>query len=477
MGVGPIVAVVGFQAEALEALCGPGVRFAYQRDPRGTGHAVLTTAGLLGDFDGEILILNGDVPFVRVETLRRLVDTHRQAGSGLTLGTAVVEDPHGWGRIVRDGRGVSRIVEERDATPEIRAIQEVNVGLYCVAPSVLYPMLEQITPDNEQGEIYLTDLVERTLQAGISVTDVEVEPAEVAQINSRGELARMERSLRMHINSKWLDEGVTLEDPDTTYIEPGVMIGRDTVIGPNVQLRGQTVIGENCRLDGTILMTDARLGDDVHVKFSVVISDAEVGNRCQIGPFAQLRPGTRLAEDVQIGNFVETKKASLGPGTKANHLAYLGDTEIGCDTNIGAGTITCNYDGFHKNRTVIGDRVQVGSDTQLVAPVTVGDDAYVATGTTVREDVPAGSLVFNRKEDLQREGWVAQFRQRQVVDEKGKRKSRAAGQEPSPKKRSASNKRGTRGAAPVTRAKSGKTKRGATAKKPGTGRSGTNRRK
>jgi len=414
--VDPIVVVVGFQAEAVEALCGPDVLFAYQREPHGTGHAVLTTASILEGFEGEILILNGDVPLVRADTLRRLMETHRRSRSDLTLATALLDDPRGWGRIVREGGAVRRIVEERDTSAEERRLREVNVGLYCVAPRVLFPLLEQIRPDNVQGELYLTDMVGLALESNLAVTDVRVDAVEVAQVNSRGELATMEKTLRMRINSTWMDAGVTLEDPDTTYIEPGVMIGRDTVIGPNVQLKGRTVIGEGCRLDGTALLVDAKLGSGVYVKFGVVISEAEIGDRCQIGPFAQLRPGTQLAEEVHIGDFVETKKAVLGARSKANHLAYLGDTRIGRDTNVGAGTITCNYDGFRKHVTVIGDRVQVGSDTQLVAPVTVGDDAYIGTGTTVRKDVPAGALAFNRKEDLHRPGWVAQWRARQAGD-------------------------------------------------------------
>jgi bifunctional UDP-N-acetylglucosamine pyrophosphorylase / glucosamine-1-phosphate N-acetyltransferase len=419
LGADPIVVVVGPHAEALEELCGAGVVFAYQVDPRGTGHAALMTAPILEEFPGDILILNGDVPFLRAETLRQLVEAHGQSGGQLTLATAVLDDPHGWGRIVRNGGAVSRIVEERDTSPAERDLHEVNVGLYCVASSVLFPLLEKITPDNVQGELYLTDLVEHALASGVCVRDVRVDAAEVAQVNSRGELATMERTLRMRISATWMEAGVTIEDPETTYIEPGVIIGRDTVIGPNVQLKGRTAIGTNCRLDGTALLRDARLGDDVHVKLGVVIDDAEVGHHCQIGPFAHLRPGSRLGDEVHIGNFVETKKTTLAARAKANHLAYLGDAEIGSETNVGAGTITCNYDGFRKHRSVVGERVQIGSDTQLVAPVTVGDDAYIATGTTVREDVPPGALVFNRKEDIHREGWVAGWRARQMGDAGG----------------------------------------------------------
>jgi bifunctional UDP-N-acetylglucosamine pyrophosphorylase/glucosamine-1-phosphate N-acetyltransferase len=222
----------------------------------------------------------------------------------------------------------------------------------------------------------------------------------------------MERTLRSEINQKWMASGVTLEDPDTVYIGPDVTIGSDTVIGPNVHLRGATSIGSGCRIDGSGYLTDAKVGDGVHLRFGVVMTEVEVGRDCVIGPFAHLRPGTKLGDAVHIGDFVETKNAVLGNGTKANHLAYLGDARIGSETNIGAGTITCNYDGFRKHQTVIGDRVQVGSDCQLVAPVTVGNDVYVASGTTVRRNAPDGVLVFNAREERQREGWVAARRAR-----------------------------------------------------------------
>jgi bifunctional UDP-N-acetylglucosamine pyrophosphorylase/glucosamine-1-phosphate N-acetyltransferase len=224
----------------------------------------------------------------------------------------------------------------------------------------------------------------------------------------------MEKTLRAEINAKWMAAGVTVEDPDTAYIGAEVRVGRDTVLGPNIHLRGRTVIGEGCRLDGSAYITDSIIGAGTHLRFGVVITESEIGARCQIGPFANLRPKTRLAEEVHIGDFVETKNAVLGPGAKANHLAYLGDAEIGRETNIGAGTITCNYDGFAKHRTVIGDRVQVGSDSTLVAPVTVGDDAYVATATTVRQDVAPGVLVFNPRDQQERRGWVAAFRAKQA---------------------------------------------------------------
>jgi bifunctional UDP-N-acetylglucosamine pyrophosphorylase / glucosamine-1-phosphate N-acetyltransferase len=238
------------------------------------------------------------------------------------------------------------------------------------------------------------------------------DPREIMGINTREELAAMEKRLQEQINRKWMDAGVTLKDPQTTYIEENVAIGRDTVIGPNSHLRGRTVIGERCRIDGSAYLTDTELEDEVHVLFSVVMTSARVASGAIVGPFAHLRPGTSLGRNVHIGNFVEAKQATIGDGTKANHLTYLGDCTIGRETNIGAGTITCNYDGFKKYRTTIGDRVQVGSDSTLIAPISLGDDVYVATATTIRHDVPAGALVFNEREERVREGWTEQKREK-----------------------------------------------------------------
>lgn len=412
LDVAPIVVVVAPGADAVRAACGTRVQFAVQPQPRGTGDAVLSARAALQGFAGSVLLLYADLPLLRAETLRRLIETHRTTGGALTLLTATVAEPHGWGRIMRArGGAVCGIVEERDASAEQRAVREVNVGVYCVRVPLLYDLLQRVTPDNAQHEIYLTDIVGHAAGDGIEVADIPVDLSEVRQINSRGELAAMEKILRAQINAKWMAAGVTLEDPDSAYIGPDVTIGRDTVIGPNVHLRGRTAIGEGCRLDGSAYITDSAIGDDTHLLFGVVITESAVGPRCQIGPFANLRPKTRLAEEVHIGDFVETKNAVLGRGTKANHLAYLGDAEIGSQTNIGAGTITCNYDGFDKSRTVIGDRVQVGSDSTLIAPVTVGDDAYIATATTVRRDIPPGGvLAFNPREQVERPGWVATFR-------------------------------------------------------------------
>ena len=418
LGADPVVVVVGHQADAVREAARAsglaGICAALQEEQRGTGHAVRCALPALEGFSGDILILYGDAPLIRGATLRRLVETHRAEAADLSLLTVRYDDPTGYGRIVRESDGrVRGIVEERDATPAERAITEVNPGFYCVRADVLRPLLAALRDDNTQHEFYLTDIVGLAAQAGRRVIAIETErPAEVAGINTRAELARMEATLRTEIVERWMAAGVTFEDPATAYVGPDVEIGADTVIGPNVTLRGRTRIGSGCRLDGTAWLVDATLADDVHLLFACWVQEAQVGAGAIVGPFARLRPGTRLGERVHIGNFVETKKAVLGAGTKANHLTYLGDCEIGADTNVGAGTITCNYDGFEKHVTKIGDRVQIGSDTQLVAPVAVGDDAYVAAGTTVTKDVPAGALAVSRTPVKLVEGWVERFRAR-----------------------------------------------------------------
>ncbi|HLK11674.1 MAG TPA: bifunctional UDP-N-acetylglucosamine diphosphorylase/glucosamine-1-phosphate N-acetyltransferase GlmU [Candidatus Binatia bacterium] len=417
LGMRRTVVVVGHQADAVRRAAEaalPGVETVLQAEQRGTGDAVRCAAGAFAGFGGDVLILYGDVPRISAATLRALVGAHRGAGAALSLLTVGFEDPSGYGRIVRDAAGrVTRIVEERDASPEERRITEINPGFYCVDAACLAPLLAGLRSDNAQGEYYLTDLVALAARAGHRIATVPVErPAEVAGVNTRTELARMEALVKSEQVARWLEAGVTFEDPATAYVGPEVTIGPDTVIGPNVILRGRTRVGAGCRLDGSDYLVDATLGARVHVRFACVLEEAEVGDDAIVGPFARLRPGTRLGARVHVGNFVETKKAVLGAGTKANHLTYLGDCEIGPDTNVGAGTITCNYDGFAKHRTTIGARVQIGSDTQLVAPVTVADDAYVGAGTTVTHDVPAGALAVSRVPMRVVAGWTARRRAR-----------------------------------------------------------------
>jgi len=414
-----LVVVVGHQANEVEAACASpetrdaaAERFVLQAQQRGTGHAVRCAIPALDGFSGDVVIVYGDTPALRAETLGALVAGHRRDGAAVSLLTACFQDPTGYGRILRDESGtIARIVEERDATPTERRVREINPGIYCVAADFLRTAVGALATDNAQGEYYLTDIVSMARAGGHAVWTSSVDdPAEVSGVNTRAELAGMEAKARAAVVERWMAAGVTFEDPATAYIGADVRIGRDTVIGPNTTLRGVTVIGEGCRIDGSAYLNGARLGDRVHLKFGTVITDSAVGDDVEFGPFAHLRPGTTLAEGVHIGNFVETKKAVVGRRTKANHLSYLGDVTIGEATNVGAGTITCNYDGFRKHQTVIGDRVQIGSDTQLVAPVEVGSDAYVGAGTTVTRNVDPGALVVSRVPQRQIAGWVARRR-------------------------------------------------------------------
>ena len=410
-----VAVVIGHGAEAVrKAYTGNDVSWVDQEQQLGTAHAVLCAKNNFSDFCGDIVILNGDIPLIQEHTLTALVETHRKHKAALTLLTAFLDLPTGYGRILRDARGdLTGIVEEKDATDAQRQIREVNAGVYVASPQFLFPALEEVKNHNRQGEYYLPDVVTIGLGQGKKVMTVRVDdPREMMGINTREELARMEKTLQERINRKWMDAGVTLKDPQTTYIEEAVSIGRDTIIGPNSHLRGHTIIGEKCQIDGSAYLTDAEIGDEVHLRFSVVLTSCRVDRGAIIGPFAHLRPGTSLAPNVHIGNFVETKEAVIGEGTKANHLTYLGDVTIGRESNIGAGTITCNYDGFKKYRTKIGDRVQVGSDSTLVAPISLGDDVYVATATTLRHDIPSGALVFNERQERLRVGWTEEKRKK-----------------------------------------------------------------
>jgi bifunctional UDP-N-acetylglucosamine pyrophosphorylase / glucosamine-1-phosphate N-acetyltransferase len=408
-----VAIVVGHGAEAVTQACrDQDVAWVIQERQLGTAHAVLCAKNSFREFTGDILILSGDVPLISERTLNAMVDSHQRNEAALTLLTTSLRQPAGYGRILRDGCGkVAGIVEERDATDAQRKIQEVNAGMYLASRAFLFSALEEVQNHNAQSEYYLPDAVGIALTLGKRIGTVSVDDArEVMGINTREELAAMEKTLQERINGKWMNKGVTLKDPTTTYIDDGVVIGKDTVIGPNTHLLGSTVIGERCQIDGSAYLTDMQIGDEVHLKFSVVLTSSRVAGGAIIGPFAHLRPGSSLGANVHIGNFVETKQATIGEGTKANHLTYLGDVTIGRETNIGAGTIVCNYDGFQKYRTQIGDRVQVGSDSTLVAPISLGDDVYVATATTLRHDVPAGALAFNERQEQVRQGWTEQKR-------------------------------------------------------------------
>lgn len=414
VGADPIVVVVGPKAQDVRKVAEPfGVRFAVQEVARGTGDAVAAGLRVISSFPGDLVILPSDLPLLEEETLRRLLQVHVEQEAAVTLVVQEVESPTGFGRIVRDATGeVLLIREEADCTPQERAIREVNVGVYCVDRLFLSEALLALRPENAQGEIYFTDIVAQARALRHKVATASASPAETVQVSDRVDLARCEKLLRQRLAREWMIRGVTIIDPDSTYLGPSVEIGPDVVLGPNVILHGRTTVGAGTRIDGNARVVDSCIGARCHLKYGVVLQNAELAEEVVVGPFAQLRPGSRLGRGVHIGNFVETKNAVLARGVKANHLTYLGDVEVGEETNIGAGTITCNYDGFTKHRTVIGARVQVGSDSQFVAPVSVGDDAYIATATTVRKDVSAGALVYNPKQQKERLGWVAQRRAR-----------------------------------------------------------------
>ncbi len=413
-----VVVVVGHRADLVQRTCGTDrIAYARQREQRGTGDAVRAARQHVGDFQGTLLILSGDVPLLSAPTLQRFVTAHDEARSALSVLTATLDDPAEYGRIIRgaDGR-IARIVEAGDATERERAVREINTGIYCAEADFLFPALDDLRPANAQGEFYLTDVAAAAVRGGLPTCAVAAADAqEVCGVNSRQELARMETARQEQLRRKWMEAGVTFEDPATVYLSEEATIGRDTFIGPNTHVKGKTAIGARCRIDGNAYLTDSTLGDGVRVYFSVVLTDCTLDEGASAGPFAHLRGGAVLAPRAEVGNFVEVKKSTLGERTKAKHLAYIGDAEVGRHTNIGAGTITCNYDGFRKHRTRIGDRVQVGSDTTLVAPLTVHDDAYVATASTLRRDVPAGALVFNPRDQKVRPGWTAAKRAKETA--------------------------------------------------------------
>jgi bifunctional UDP-N-acetylglucosamine pyrophosphorylase/glucosamine-1-phosphate N-acetyltransferase len=404
------VLVVGHGADRVRAaLSGrPNLQFVSQDLQLGTGHALLQAEPLLKGKSGTVLLLYADVPLLEPGTLSRLLETHRKAKTAATILTAELADPYGYGRIVRDKEGViSRIVEERDASAEQQAIREINSGIYALSLEPLFEHLHGLATDNSQGEYYLTDLVAIYRQQKMRVETLCLDSAaELRGVNSRLDLAELSSVLRQRKNRLLMVGGVTLDDPATTYIEMDVTIGADTTIGPGVRLEGTTTIGERCHIHSGVRVTDATIANDVVVLDHSVIVESVVGSGASVGPMAHIRPGSVLGDSTRVGNFVELKKTALGDGSKANHLAYLGDASIGAGVNIGAGTITCNYDGAKKHKTTIEDGVFIGTDSQLIAPVTIGRGAYVAAGSSITDDVPAGSLAISRGRQVVKEDWA-----------------------------------------------------------------------
>jgi bifunctional UDP-N-acetylglucosamine pyrophosphorylase/glucosamine-1-phosphate N-acetyltransferase len=399
--------IVGHQADKVtEAVSGRKVTCLLQDPPLGTGHAVLQAKEELKGFDGTVLILSGDTPLLRGETIQRMWEQHRTENAIVTLLTTRPPTPYGYGRIIRKEEGtLDRIVEEKDATPAERLIQEVNTGVYVINASFLFEALAKVRPDNRQQEYYLTDVARIAVQQGERLSTCEVDFEEVVGINSRAEIAAAEAVVRKRINAYWMAEGVTLIDPTQVRIDAAVTVGRDSVLHPGVTLEGKTQVGEDCVIYSSRII-NSRLGQGVVIKDHCLIEESDIESEVSVGPFAHLRPGALLRKGAKVGNFVEIKKSELGEGSKVNHLSYLGDSVVGKGVNIGAGTITCNYDGKNKHQTIIEDEVFIGSDTQLVAPVRVGARAFIAAGSTITRDVPPDALAVSRVKQENKEGWA-----------------------------------------------------------------------
>ena len=409
------VVVVGHMASQVkDALADrPGLRFASQEPQLGTGHALLQAEPFLSGARGSLVLLSGDVPLLRPATLQTLVARHEAAGAAATVITARVSGGQEYGRILRkDGRIVA-VVEHKDATPAERAIDEINSGIYAFALEPLFDALRSIGTSNAQGEYYLPDLVRIYRERGLEVETIAVEDArEILGVNSRKELADVTGILRNTRNEELMAAGVTLVDPASAWIGPDVQVGPDTIIHPNVYLEGKTRIGSNCEIHAGVRIIDTAVDDGATIKNFCVIVASHVASGAEIGPFAHLRPESDVGEGARVGNFTELKKTTMGKGSKANHLSYLGDTTIGAKVNVGAGTITCNYDGSSKYPTVIEDGAFIGSNTQLIAPVRIGKGAYTAAGSSIVEDVPAGALGIARSKQINKPGWVEKKKKR-----------------------------------------------------------------
>lgn len=382
------------------------IEWVEQTDQLGTGHALMCAAGALRGYSGALLLLCGDVPLLKAETIERLHEYHSGQGAAVTVLTAQMPNPTGYGRIIRDGEQVVRIVEEKDASDEERQVCEINTGTYIFDAAFVMSALKGLNKNNAQKEYYLTDVVAAAVAQGLQTRALAVDdPTEAMGINDRCQLAEAEVLMRWKINADLMFSGISMTDPTTAYIDNGVEIGMDTIIHPNVHLRGKTSIGRNCIIETGVVVVDSEVADGVHLKAGSAIEGAKIGPECKIGPMAHLRPGTVLAGHNKIGNYVETKKALIGEGSQASHLTYLGDAEVGKNVNFGCGTITCNYDGVNKYKTIVEDDVFVGSDTQFVAPVTIGRNSLIAAGSTITKDVPADALALSRSPQKMIAGW------------------------------------------------------------------------
>ena len=400
-----IVLVVGPNADDVVELAGPDVRAVVQRERLGSGHAVLRAKPEC--VDGTILVLPGDMPLLSVETIERLVAHHRKSRAAATMLTAVVPEPQGYGRVLRQGGRVKRIVEDRDATDAEKKIAEINTSVYCFAGQRLWQALGKIRPDNDQGEYYLTDVIGVLSRAGARVDAVVTsDPSEAVGVNDRKQLAAVTAIQRRRILDRLMEGGVTILDPASTYIEDTVTVGPDTTIHPQVMIEGQSVIGSECVIGVGCHLSSSRIGDRVTLKPYCVLTESVIEDAATLGPFCHLRPLSHVGPKARVGNFVELKKSRIGRGSKVPHLSYVGDATVGEDVNVGAGTITCNYDGVAKHETKIDDRAFIGTNTSLVAPITVGAGAYIGAGSTITKDVPPGALAVGRAPQVVKDGWA-----------------------------------------------------------------------
>jgi bifunctional UDP-N-acetylglucosamine pyrophosphorylase/glucosamine-1-phosphate N-acetyltransferase len=411
-----IYTIVGHEADRVKAAVeATGVKFVLQPEQRGTGHAlqmIKAYFALGGDpIPENLLVLSGDVPLIRPETIESICALHLRETAAMTILTAVPPDPTGYGRVLRKTPGgveVTAIVEQKSLTPEQKDAREINSGIYCFRTEALFARLDSLSTNNAHGEFYLTDVAAMLVAEGERVVAVQAESVdEVLGANTIAEMMHLDQAMRATVARRLMAQGVTIFRPDTCVIDAEVEVGPDTVIEPYVQLLGATKIGSESRIRSYSVVRNSTLGDGVLVRNGCILDGAEVANGAILGPYAHLRPESRIGEGAHIGNFVETKKIRMGKGSKANHLNYLGDAEIGAGVNIGAGAITCNYDGVHKHLTTIGDGVFVGSDSTLVAPVTVGDGAYIAAGSCITDEVPAGALALGRSRQVNKEDWAA----------------------------------------------------------------------
>jgi len=409
-----VYAIVGHEAERVrEAVAHTGVRFVLQEPQRGTGHAMMAARDVLAGYD-HVIVLSGDAPLITPRTIARLRDFHLAKKSAMTLLTAELQNPTGYGRIIRRGKDdeVAAIVEEKSASPAQKKLREINAGFYAFAVRPLYSHIEKLATTNAHNEYYLTDMAGVLAKAKAKVIACKTEtPGEILGSNTRAEMVALDASLRLAKCRQLMADGVTIFYPETCVIDSEVEVGADTIIHACVQLHGKTRIGSDCHIESYTIIHDSEIGDRVHVQPGCVIEHSRVEASAQLGPYSHLRPQSDIGEGAHVGNFVETKKLRLGKGSKANHLTYLGDAEIGEGVNIGAGTITCNYDGVHKHRTVIGNGVFVGSDSTLVAPVKIGEGAYVGAASCITQDVPPDSLALGRAQQVLKEGWARKKRE------------------------------------------------------------------